>query len=148
MKQDTEIRRTDTKRDEAARQRHIRALEKPTSFAGHRFIIIYCILGMWGGGVVQGKSQLRHQWRGKGCLQSLPTDNYCRTLIFSQLDAIGGAAQLEAESPNYANDWIFLCRDEKYFYVNDAAVLCIISRLSCDAGLAGQGIKFASQFNF
>lgn len=47
-RQDTEVGRTDTKRDEAARQRHIRALEKPTSFAGHRFIIIYCILGMWG----------------------------------------------------------------------------------------------------
>ena len=48
MKQDTEIGRTDTKRDEAVRQRLDRALEKPTYFAGHRFIIIYCILETWG----------------------------------------------------------------------------------------------------
>ena len=48
MKQDTEIGRTDTKRDEAARQRHIRAQKKATSFAGYRFIITNCILEMWG----------------------------------------------------------------------------------------------------
>ena len=57
----------------------------------------------------------------------------------------------QPESQNYANDQIFLCIDEKDFYVNGGAVLCIISGVSCDAGLAGrvgQGIKFASQFSF
>ena len=79
------------------------------------------------------------------------SDNYCRALIFNPVDAILGAPLLEPESANYANDQIFLCIDEKHFYVNGGAVLCIISRVSCDAGLAGRagpGIKFASQFSF
>ena len=82
------------------------------------------------------------------------TGNYCRALIFNPVDAILSAPLLQPESQNYANDQIFLCTDEKDFYVNGGAVLCIISGVSCEeeAGLAGsvagQGIKFASQFSF
>ena len=86
----------------------------------------------------------------KGVYESW-SDNYCRALIFNPVDAILGAPLLEPESANYVNDQIFLCIDEKHFYVNGGAVLCIISRVSCDAGLAGRagpGIKFASQFSF
>ena len=72
MKQDTEIRRTDTKRDEAARQRHIRTLEKPTSFAGHRFIIIYCILGMWGGKLSRENLSCAISGGGKGVYRASP----------------------------------------------------------------------------
>ena len=64
--------------------------------------------------------------------------NYCRALIFNPVDAILSAPLLEPESQNYANDQIFLCIDEKDFYVNGGAVLCIISGVSCDAGLAGR----------
>ena len=48
------------------------------------------------------------------------TANYCRALIFNPVDAILTAPLLEPESQNYANDLIFLCTDEKDFYVNGA----------------------------
>ena len=58
------------------------------------------------------------------------TGNYCRALIFNPVDAILSAPLLQPESQNYANDQIFLCTDEKDFYVNGGAVLCIISGVS------------------
>ena len=69
MKQDTEIGRTDTKRDEAARRRHIRALEKTCRSQIYNHILH---IGNVGGNLSRENLSCAISGGGKGVYRASP----------------------------------------------------------------------------